>query len=475
MNYCQYYAGQLISGKGTVLKVTDPATGKVFAEVPGADASQAKAALDSAEIGFRFWRSLSYADRYAWIQNLKESLLKRRTEIIEVGMRESGKPIAHSQKEFERLLISLDYYFEEARRLSGEIIPDEQGNFRNLIIRKPLGVVVGFIAWNYPIQNLGLKLGPALASGCTIVIRPSSNTPLSALLIGEAAAEINFPPGVINILAGSASILGPELSSSSIPGMLTIIGSTDAGLQVVRDSASSVKHFSLELGGNCPVAVLPDADVSEAARHTATFKYVNCGQVCVAPNRVFVHERVYDRFLEESVSIAKGIKLGVGRDEGAQMGPLISASDQSRMSELLEEAVRDGAKIACGGGIPAGRTAGYWFDPTVIDGARPEMRLCSEEIFGPIMPIIKFSDADDIAALCNDTPEGLAAYLYTRDLNSAFILAESIDAGTVSVNAPRFDYYLPHGGLKQSGIGKDNSRYSLEEYYEYKRISIKIG
>lgn len=474
MNYQQYYNGQLIDGRGEVLRVTDPATGEIIAEVAGADESQAQEALSAAERGFKLWRRLSLAERYTWLQKLKESLQKRRAQIIEAGMRESGKPIAHTQKEFDRLLISLDYYYEEARRLSGEIIPDDQGQFRNLIIREPVGVVVGYIAWNYPIQNIGLKLGPALAAGCAIVLRPSSNTPLCALMVGEAAAEIGFPSGVISVLAGSASVLGKALSSSPVPSMLTIIGSTDAGLQVVRESASSVKRFSLELGGNCPVAVLPDADLSEAARHTATFKYVNCGQVCVAPNRVFVHERVYDQFLEESVSIAKGIKLGVGRDEGAQMGPLISARDQSRMSELLTEAVQDGARIACGGGIPVGRTAGYWFEPTVVDGARPEMRLCREEIFGPIMPLIKFSDADDIAALCNDTPEGLAAYIYTRDINSAFKIAEAIEAGTVSVNAPRFDYYLPHGGLKQSGVGKDNSRYSIEEYYAVKRISIKI-
>ncbi len=339
-----------------------------------------------------------------------------------------------------------------------------------MVSHVPLGVVVVYLAWNFPILNLGYKLGPILASGCTCILKPSSVTPLTSLKIGEIAQKY-FPAGVVNIISGSARVVSPVLSTSPIPKMMTMIGSSNAGKQVIKDSAEYLRHYSLELGGNAPFVVMPDADIKKAAFFACDLKYGNAGQICVSPNRVYIHEAVLDAFVAEVKATVDSIKLEVGDDsEQMLMGPISSEEAANQMVDFTNDAVEKGAKLVAGGS----RTGvGYFFQPTMLVGVTPEMRVYKEEVFGPIMSIIPFNDEDDIVAMANDTEYGLAAYVFTNDLSKALYLSENILAGSVSVNEPLYDYNLPHGGLKESGVGKDCSTYSLEEYYYIKRVSIK--
>ncbi|MCC2683826.1 MAG: NAD-dependent succinate-semialdehyde dehydrogenase, partial [Paenibacillaceae bacterium] len=389
-------------------------------------------------------------------------------------MAETGKPLDNAEYDYGMLIQCLNYFPEEAKRLNGSILPDYDGNFRHLIQYRPLGVVVGYLAWNFPLLNLGYKLGPALASGCSCVLKPSSKTPLATLYIGIIAEKIGFPAGVFNIVAGSGQEIGDAWNTSSVPKMITLIGSSETGRELIRQSATSIKHFSLELGGNAPFIVMKDADLDNAAKQLVDLKFTNAGQVCVSPNRVYVHRDVHDAFLSTVTDRAEQIRLGAGREPGAQMGPLISAGDRERVLRLIESTVAQGAKLIIGGRAPVSPAKGYYLLPTVIDQVTPVMDICREEIFGPVLTVQSFTERDEVVNLANDTPYGLAAYLFTESLKDAFELAERLEAGSVSVNEPYYAVHLPHGGVKESGIGKDCSKYSLEEYYTVRRLSIRV-
>jgi succinate-semialdehyde dehydrogenase/glutarate-semialdehyde dehydrogenase len=388
-------------------------------------------------------------------------------------MDETGKVYSGAAYDFDMLFSCLDFFAGAAKGLHGEIIEDGGDEMLNLIIRKPVGVVVGYLAWNFPLLNVAYKIGPVLASGCTAVIKPSSKTPLATLMLGEILESINFPRGVINFVAGSSSEIGPVLSGSSLTSLITMIGSTAGGLQVIKDSATSIKHFSLELGGNAPVIVMDDADLELAAMETANLKFSNCGQICVAPNRVYAPAAKYEEFLEQLKEKTESLSLGWAREEGAYVAPLINRDDRDKMQELIDDAISKGAKILTGGKIPSDKPqGGNWFSPCVLYNVTPQMRVYKEEIFGPVLPVIKFEEGDDVAALGNDTEYGLAAYLFTSGLDNALKVSRELDFGSVCINKAFYSVELPHGGLKQSGVGKDCSTYSLEEYYSIQRISI---
>lgn len=442
--------------------VISPATGEPIAAVPEIDAAGVQAALAAAESGFTKWSALTPAQRRLLILGYADLLEQNRERIITLLIAETGKPRDNAEYDFGMLTTCLRFFVEEAERLDQPVLHDPDGRFMHYMIRQPLGVVVGFLAWNFPLLNLGYKLGPALAAGCSAIIKPASVTPLATLAAAHLATEAGIPAGVVNVLTGRDHEVLADLLKSEIPALVTMIGSTEAGLKVQQTAGTSIKHFSVELGGNAPVVVYPDADVADAANKVVDLKFANCGQVCVSPNRCFVHESIYDEF----------IALARERAAGVVVGPLITDRARESVMGLVRAALQEGAELVCGGEIVEG--PGYFMEPTILKDVSPAMDVARQEIFGPVLPIIPYTDADDEIALANDTPYGLAAYVFTSKLSTGLKAAKGIQAGSVCVNEPHYSIQLPHGGLKQSGVGKDCSRYSLEEYLTLKRISVLI-
>lgn len=442
--------------------VINPSTGDVLGQAPELDAEAIQLTLNSAEAGFKAWSVKSAAERKAVILRYAEILEENSERIIALLRAETGKPQDNAEYDFGMLGNCLRFFVEEVERLDQPVLHDPDGRFMHYMLRQPLGVCVGMLAWNFPLLNVAYKIGPALAAGCSVILKPSPDTPLASLEVAYLAKEAGLPDGVINMVTGRDHEMMKNMLKSDIPSMVTMIGSTRGGLEVMNASCSSIKHFSVELGGNTPVVVYPDADVVDAANKVVDLKFANCGQVCVSPNRCFVHESVYDDF----VHAAKA------RVAEVQMGPLISERARAYVLELVESAVADGAVVACGG--HAKEEPGFFMEPTLLVNVDRRMKVAYEEIFGPVLPIIKFTDADDEIALANDTQYGLAAYVFTTNLKKGLRAARDIQAGSVCVNEPHYSVQLPHGGLKQSGVGKDCSRYSLEEYLTLKRVSVLV-
>ncbi len=475
--YKQYINGQLVEGKGRVIEVVNPANEEVFETLHCASAGQAEEALVAARDAFKTWSRTSLNERRTWVKRLHSAIEAHKEELLELLVLETGKPYEQTPADYNMLTDSLTYFMEEAGRITGETIQDENApaSTYHFCARRPLGVVVCHLAWNFPLLNIGYKLGPILASGCTCVMKPSSNTPLTALLLGRIMKEIDFPAGVVNFIAGPSSEISSVLNASPIPRKVTLIGSSKTGIELMKQAATSIKTFSLELGGNGAAIVLPDADIPACVGYIAFLKSFNCGQVCTNINRAYVHSDVYDKFVEACVEYNRGVVIGSGKEPGCNMGPMITKEDQQRMEELVADAVAKGARIACGGKIPAHKPKGYYFEPTVLTDVTEDMRVCREEIFGPILPVLRFTDLDRTLELANDTEYGLTSYLYTKDMALAFKGAEALEAGTVFVNvAPAGDVGMPypHSGVKNSGIGFDRSKYAMEEYYVTKHICL---
>lgn len=454
--------------------VTNPATEEVLAEVPEIDAASVQLALDSASTAFETWSKTPLGKRREIILRYAEVLEAHRDEIIDLLIAETGKPLDNAEYDFGMLTTCLHFFCEEAARIDQQIVVDPDDRFLNYTLRQPLGVVVGYLAWNFPLLNLGYKFGPILASGCTGIVKPSQVTPLASLRCAELLSEAGVPDGVLNVFSGTDYDITGPLLESEVPSMFTMIGSTRAGVGAMKQACTNVKHFSVELGGNAPVLVYDDADVDAAAKKIVDLKFANSGQVCVSPNRCFVHQSVYEQFIEAAKKNASGIVLSAGRGEGHQMGPVLTAGARDRMLGLIESAVQGGASIVCGGKAPEPARKGYWLEPTILRDVSREMEMSCDEIFGPILGIIPFSDGDDEIALANDTQYGLAAYVFTTNLTRGLKAAKEIDSGSVCINEPHYAIHLPHGGLKQSGVGKDCSKYSLQEYMTLKRVSVLI-
>lgn len=454
--------------------VINPDTEQVIGLVPEVDAASVQACLESSKRAFPGWSKTPLAERRKIIDRWGELLEEHRDEIIDLLIAETGKPLDNAEYDFGMLTTCLKYFCDEAARLDQKVIPDPDGKFLNYTLRQPLGVVVGYLAWNFPLLNLGYKVGPVLASGCTGIIKPSQITPLASLRCGELLIEAGLPPGVINMISGTDYDVTGPLLESDVTSLFTMIGSTRAGIGCMKQACTTVKHFSVELGGDAPVVVYGDADVEDAATKIVDLKFANSGQVCVSPNRCFVHESVYDAFLDAAKAHAAGIVLGAGRGEGRRMGPVMQDRDRQRMLELIEDAKSNGASVVCGGKIPEQPAKGFYLEPTILRDVSQKMKLTCNEIFGPILPVIKFTDNDDVIAMANDTAFGLAAYVFTTNITTGLRAASEIVSGSVCVNGVHYAVQLPHGGLKQSGVGKDCSQYSLQEYLTLKRVSVQI-
>lgn len=477
MNDYQYKMlinGELISTNET-FPVINPATEEVVAQAPQIEPQHIHDALNGAESGFATWSATPLSERSKLILAYAELLEQHKDEIVDILIAETGKPIDVAEYDFGMFTTCLRFFIEEAKRVDQPVISDPEGRFLHYMLRRPLGVVVGYLAWNFPLLNMGYKLGPSLAAGCSAIIKPSQVTPLASLRCAELSLQAGIPAGVINVISGDSYPVTDALLSSDIPSMFTMIGSTRAALGCMKTACSSVKHFSVELGGNAPVIVYDDADVQRAAHDIVNLKFSNSGQVCVSPNRCFVHESVYEAFLEEAKSHAEGIQLGAGRVDGRVMGPLINGKERDRVLGLIDSVVEKGARVITGGKIPDSHAKGFYLEPTIVADTTAAMAPSCNEIFGPLLNVIPFSDDDDIISMANDCEYGLTAYVYTTNLQRGLQAAEKIEAGSVCVNEVHYGIHLPHGGLKQSGVGKDCSHYSLEEYMTLKRVSVLVN
>lgn len=470
-----YIDGNLVDSiSGEKKEVICPGTGEIAGEVAWAGKADAELALNAAKAAFKKWSKMSINTRKMWMHKLRDAVIEREQEIRETVMYEMGKTYNQAMEDYETVVNSLEWYPQEMLHRRDEIIPDPDGTHSHQIVSKPAGVVVGYLAWNFPLLNLGFKIGPALAAGCTLILKPSATAPLSAYLIGEIMESINFPKGVVNILAGSNSELALTLSSSKIPRVITMIGSSVSGRIAMQQATTSIKHFSMELGGNAPAIVFEDANVTRAVNDLVALKFGNCGQVCVSPNRILVHENVYDEFVKRFVEKTKKLKLGFGKDSSIDMGPIVDERSRERIIKLSETTLAEGAKMECGGKVPNNMKKGFFFEPTVFSNVNSKMTIFKEEIFGPLAAIYKFKTDEEVLDLANDSEVGLSSYIYTNDISRIQKFSKELEVGEVHVNGFKYAIYLPHGGVKESGLGHDCSHLALNDYLEKKRITIQV-
>lgn len=468
-----YIDGKLVDAeKKERVEITCPATGKVIAEIAQAGKEDAEKALIAAKKGFKYWSNLSLAERTEWMLKLRSAVLENEDLLRQAMIYEMGKTYEGAWEDIEALANALEWYPNAMKNLREEQIPDYEGTHTHKMIHHPAGVAVAYLAWNFPLLNLGFKLGPALAAGCSLIIKPSELSPLSAYLLGKIMHDINFPAGVVNIMSGSVEEVASTLTKSKITRVLTMIGSTNTALRVISDSTTSIKKFGMELGGNAPFIVFEDADLSKVLDLAIGLKFGNSGQICVAANRFFIHEDIYENFLSAYIERAKSLYLGFGKEEKPDMGPVISQAARERLLGMVQDAISKGAKLETGGKVPVGMEDGNWIEPTILSGVTKDMRVYKEEIFGPIAGIIKFSTDDEVLELANDTEYGLASYIFTNNHSRIERFSEELEFGEVQVNGVKYSIYLPHGGIKNSGLGHDCSHLALDDYLVKKRVSI---
>ncbi len=465
-----YINGQLVKGAHSE-EIVSPATGEVVGVIEAANVAQVEIALEAAKAAFPVWSKTPARERAEWMHKLAAAAKENEEQLRLCVHHEMGKPWAATADDFQMLVDSLEFYAKEIVSLEDEVLEDAEGTHSHILVREPVGVVGAFLAWNFPLLNLAYKLGPALAAGCPIVVKPSVKTPLSAYAVGALCAEIGLPAGVVNIVCGSDRDIGDTISASRIPAMLTLIGSTATGQHVIRTGATSIKRYSMELGGNAPVLVFADADLDRAADTICALKFGNSGQICVAPNRVLADKAIVEELTSKIVERTSAVKVGYDRNDDIDMGPLMDAASWARVDREVQGAVQSGAELLLGGKRPDALPSGYFYAPTVLANVTPDMSVVKNEIFGPVVSIMTFEDEAQALDLANDTDAGLTAYIFTSDEARASRLARELRFGEIQVNGVKYAINLPHGGIKQSGIGVDCSHLALDDYLSYKRIS----
>ncbi|MFD4249314.1 NAD-dependent succinate-semialdehyde dehydrogenase [Amycolatopsis thermoflava] len=465
-----YVDGEWISAdSGDTLEVLDPATGELVGTVPALGAKETRRAIEAAAAALPSWRSLTAADRAAVMMRLRGLMRSRTDELARLLTREQGKPLAEARAEILSGADFLEFYAEEAKRITGDVIPADRAGRRLVVIRQPVGVVAAITPWNFPSSMILRKIAPALAAGCTVVVKPAELTPLSALALGGLAEEAGVPAGVLNIVTGEPSVIGRELLESPVVRKLSFTGSTEVGRHLTRGSADTLKRVSMELGGNAPFLVFDDADLDLAVRGAVAAKFRNAGQTCISANRIYVQDGVRDEFARRLADAASSLRLGHGLDPATDVGPLISSAAVTKVEGLLAGAVAAGARVVTGGRSPGGR----FFEPTVLTGVREDLALGCEEIFGPVAPVYSFTDEDSVVARANATEFGLAAYVYTEDYRRAWRVGEALEYGMVGVNDSAIaTAAAPFGGIKASGSGREGSRYGIEDYTELKYLCL---
>lgn len=466
-----YIAGALTHGDERI-DVINPATQEHVATVAAAGIAEADRALAAARDAFPSWSGTSVAERQDWMRKLRAAVIAREDHLRDCIHYEMGKPWAATQEDVDSLKNSLEYYAQEIGKVDDIALADSAGTHTHRLVHEAAGVAVAFIAWNFPLLNLAFKIGPAMAAGCPIIIRPSELTPISAYAVGELCHEIGLPPGAVQILTSASHDVADHLSASPIPALLTLIGSTKTGRHVMKTGASTIKRYSMELGGNAPALVFPDADLDLAADIICGVKFANAGQICVAPNRVFVHTDVLDAFAERAVTRANNATTGWDKTRDITTGPVIDGRAWTRLKGLIDGAVESGARVLAGGDRPPGQPTGHFIAPTVLMDVGEDTALYQHEHFGPIVSIVPFDDTTDLSHMANAPDDGgLTAYVFTTDPAKAERWAADLRYGEIQINGIRYDIDLPHGGIGQSGIGHDCSRLALDDYLVLKRIT----
>ncbi len=462
-----YIDGAWIGGGDT--PVTNPATGAEIARVPELGAAEAKSAIEAAHRAFASWSRTTAKERYKLLRAWFELIIAHRDDLGMIMTLEQGKPLAEAKGEVDYAASFVEFFAEEAKRIYGETIPSHKADARIMVIRQPIGVVASITPWNFPAAMITRKVAPALAAGCTAVCKPAPETPLTALALAELADRAGLPKGVFNAITGDAPAIGGEMTSNPLVRVVGFTGSTEVGKLLMRQSASTVKRVALELGGNAPFIVFDDADLDAAVAGAMLSKFRNAGQTCVCANRIYVQDGVYDAFAEKFASEVMKLKVGDGTGVGVTTGPLINAAAIAKVDTHIKDAVGMGAEIVTGG--KAHDLGGNFYEPTVLKNVTTKMLITREETFGPVAPLFRFETEDEVVALANDTPAGLAAYFYSRDVGRCFRVAEALEYGIVGVNEGIISTEVaPFGGVKESGLGREGSHHGIEEFVELKYV-----
>ena len=457
---------------GATFPVGNPANGELLAEVPDMGAGETRRAIAAADAAWPAWRNRTAKERSAVLRKWFELMLAHADDLALLMTSEQGKPLAEAKGEVAYAASFIEWFAEEAKRVYGDTIPATQADKRLIVVRQPIGVCAAITPWNFPAAMITRKVAPALAAGCTVVVKPAEQTPLTALALAELAQRAGFPPGVFNVVTGSAASapkIGGELTGNPTVRKLSFTGSTEVGRLLMAQCAPSIKKVSLELGGNAPLIVFDDADLDAAVEGALASKYRNTGQTCVCANRLLVQDGVYEAFAARLAEAAKKMKVGAGTEAGVLQGPLIDQQALAKVEEHVADALAKGARVLTGGRRHA--LGGTFYEPTVIADVTPDMKCAREETFGPVAPLFRFKTEAEAVALANATEFGLAAYFFSRDVARCFRVGEALEYGMVGVNTGIMSNEVaPFGGVKQSGIGREGSKYGIEEYLEIKYL-----
>ncbi|CUH82250.1 succinate-semialdehyde dehydrogenase / glutarate-semialdehyde dehydrogenase [Tropicibacter naphthalenivorans] len=451
------------------IEVRNPASGDLIGRVPNLGAEETQTAIKAAEAAQIDWAARTAKDRSAILRRWYDLMVENADNLARILTMEQGKPLAEAKGEILYGASFIEWFAEEARRVYGDVIPGHAPDKRIVVIKQPIGVVAAITPWNFPNAMITRKAGPALAAGCAMVLKPASQTPFSAIALAVLAERAGLPKGLFSVLTGSARAIGGAMTASDTVRKLTFTGSTEVGIELMRQSADTVKKLALELGGNAPFIVFDDADLDEAVEGAIISKFRNNGQTCVCANRIYVQAGVYDAFAQKLSARLASLKVGDGLDNDTVFGPLIDQNAVAKVAEHIADATGKGAQIALGGQPHS--LGGTFFQPTVLTGVTQEMAVAREETFGPVAPLFKFDTDDEVVAMSNDTEFGLASYFYTRDLARAWRVGERLEYGMVGINTGLISTAeAPFGGIKSSGLGREGSRYGIEEFVEIKYL-----
>jgi succinate-semialdehyde dehydrogenase/glutarate-semialdehyde dehydrogenase len=467
-----YIDGQWLTAKsGKTFPVDNPATGEIIANVPDLGAQETRQAIDAAHRAFPDWSKKTAKERAVILRKWFDLILANQEDLARLMTLEQGKPLAEARAEVAYAGAFIEWFAEEGKRIYGDTIPQHQADKRIVVIKQPVGVVAAITPWNFPLAMIARKVGPALAAGCTLVIKPAEQTPLSALALAELGERAGVPKGVLNVITGSPQEIGAELTSNPIVRKLTFTGSTEIGKLLMSQCAGTIKKISLELGGNAPFIVFDDADIDAAIEGAVASKYRNTGQTCISTNRFYVQDGVYDTFAAKLTQAVKNLKPASGLEAGATQGPLIDDAALSKVESHLSDAKAKGAKVVLGGNRHS--LGGRFFEPTILTEVTSQMAVAREETFGPVAPLFRFKTEADAIALANDTEFGLAAYFYGRDISRVWRVAEALEYGIVGINTGMISTEVaPFGGVKESGLGREGSKYGIEDYVQIKYLCL---
>ena len=463
----------LDADSGQTLAVNNPASGEIIGSVPKMGRAETRRAIEAAERALPAWSALTAKERASKLRRWFELMMENQDDLGRLMTIEQGKPLSEAKGEIAYAASFLEWFAEEAKRIYGDTIPGHQPDKRIIVLKQPIGVTAAITPWNFPSAMITRKAGPALAAGCTMVLKPASQTPYSALALAALAEQAGIPSGVFSVVTGSASEVGGELTGNPIVRKLTFTGSTEIGRQLMAECAQDIKKLSLELGGNAPFIVFDDADLDAAVEGALISKYRNNGQTCVCANRLYIQDGVYDAFVDKLIAAVAKLQIGNGLEHGTTTGPLIDAKAVAKVQEHIADALGKGAKLVAGGKPHS--LGGGFFEPTILVDVPNHAAVAKEETFGPLAPLFRFKDETEVIAMANDTEFGLASYFYARDLGRVFRVAEALEYGMVGINTGVISTEVaPFGGVKASGLGREGSKYGIEDYLELKYLCLGI-